>query len=91
MEKRSFIRSSTIGTATILKLKGRLLPFLFALFVFAFIDRINLAFAALTMNRELAVTSQQFGFARREFSSGDTSSSKSPATSSFTRSGHAFG
>ena len=29
----------------------------------AFIDRINLGFAALTMNRELAITSQQFGFA----------------------------
>ncbi len=40
-----------------------MLPFLFALFVVAFIDRINLGFAALTMNRELAITSQQFGFA----------------------------
>ena len=29
----------------------------------AFIDRINLGFAALTMNHELAITSQQFGFA----------------------------
>jgi ACS family tartrate transporter-like MFS transporter len=50
-------------TATIRKLRIRLLPFLFALFVVAFIDRINLGFAALTMNRELAITSQQFGFA----------------------------
>jgi ACS family tartrate transporter-like MFS transporter len=41
----------------------RLLPFLFALYVVAFIDRINLGFAALTMNRELAITSQQFGLA----------------------------
>src|SRR5580658_10837828 len=48
---------------TIRKLRIRLLPFLFALFVVAFIDRINLGFAALTMNRELAITSQQFGFA----------------------------
>jgi hypothetical protein len=29
--------------------------------VVAFIDRINIAFAALTMNRELSITSQQFG------------------------------
>jgi MFS transporter, ACS family, tartrate transporter len=50
-------------TATIRKLRIRLLPFLFALYVVAFIDRINLGFAALTMNRELAITSQQFGFA----------------------------
>jgi ACS family tartrate transporter-like MFS transporter len=48
---------------TIRKLRVRLLPFLFVLFVIAFIDRINLGFAALTMNHELAITSQQFGFA----------------------------
>jgi ACS family tartrate transporter-like MFS transporter len=52
-----------VEAATIRKLKIKLLPFLFSLFVVAFIDRINLGFAALTMNRELAITSQQFGFA----------------------------
>jgi MFS transporter, ACS family, tartrate transporter len=57
------IVSKPIETVTIRKLRIRLLPFLFALFVVAFIDRINLGFAALTMNRELAITSQQFGFA----------------------------
>src|SRR5215469_14552812 len=55
--------SSLIEAATIRKLRIRLLPFLFALYVVAFVDRINLGFAALTMNRELAITSQQFGFA----------------------------
>jgi MFS transporter, ACS family, tartrate transporter len=55
--------SNRIEAAAIRKLRTRLLPFLFALFVFAFVDRINLGFAALTMNRELAITSQQFGFA----------------------------
>ncbi|PYU65893.1 MAG: MFS transporter [Acidobacteria bacterium] len=52
------------------KLKIRLLPFLFVLYVLpflfllyvvAFLDRINIGFAALTMNKELAITSQQFG------------------------------
>lgn len=57
------IEAGGIETATIRKLRIRLLPFLFALYVVAFIDRINLGFAALTMNRELAITSQQFGFA----------------------------
>jgi MFS family permease len=57
------IEAARIDAATIRKLKIRLLPFLFALYVVAFIDRINLGFAALTMNRELAITSQQFGFA----------------------------
>ena len=46
-----------------LKLKIRLLPFLFALYVVAFVDRINLGFAALTMNQELGISSQQFGLA----------------------------
>jgi len=57
------IASSPIEGTTIRKLRIRLLPFLFALFVIAFIDRINLGFAALTMNRELGINSQQFGFA----------------------------
>jgi MFS transporter, ACS family, tartrate transporter len=55
--------SNPIETATLRKLRIRLLPFLLALYVVAFIDRINLGFAALTMNRELAITSLQFGFA----------------------------
>jgi MFS transporter, ACS family, tartrate transporter len=57
------IVSSLKEAATVRKIQIRLLPFLFALYVVAFIDRINLGFAALTMNRELAITSQQFGFA----------------------------
>jgi ACS family tartrate transporter-like MFS transporter len=63
MANTASIVSNPIEAMTIRKLRIRLLPFLFALFVVAFIDRINLGFAALTMNRELAITSQQFGFA----------------------------
>ena len=47
---------------TIRKLEMRIMPFVFALFVVNFLDRANIAFAALTMNRELAITSQQYGF-----------------------------
>ena len=54
---------SSIESRTIRKLQIRLLPFLFLLYVVAFIDRINIGFAALTMNKEMAITSQQFGFA----------------------------
>ncbi len=63
MENSPLIRSSAIETATIRKLRIRVLPFLFALYVVALIDRINLGFAALTMNRDLAISSQQFGLA----------------------------
>src|SRR6516165_8882525 len=59
--------SNQIEATTIRKIRIRLLPFLLVLYVLAFIDRINLSFAALTMNRELAATSQQFGFAAGVF------------------------
>jgi MFS family permease len=63
MADRLDITLEPMKAATIRKLRIRLLPFLFVLLVLAFIDRINLGFAALTMNRELAISSQQFGFA----------------------------
>ena len=55
------VTNNSIEAATMRKLRIRLLPFLFVLYVVAFLDRVNIGFAALTMNRELAVTSQQFG------------------------------
>lgn len=56
-------RAKSIESRTIQKLQIRLIPFLFLLYVIAIIDRINIGFAALTMNKELAITSQQFGIA----------------------------
>ena len=50
-----------IESRTVSKLRTRIIPFVFALFVIAFIDRINIGFAALTMNKELAISSQQYG------------------------------
>src|SRR5438445_8797897 len=41
----------------------RLIPFLFLLYVVAYVDRINIGFAALTMNKDLGITSQQYGLA----------------------------
>jgi len=51
----------SVETGTIRKVRIRILPFLFLLYVVAFLDRINIGFAALTMNKELAITGQQFG------------------------------
>ncbi len=51
-----------IETRTIRKLRTRIIPFVFVLFVIAVLDRNNIGFAALTMNKELAITSQQYGF-----------------------------
>ena len=52
----------SFAAATVRKIRLRLIPFLFAIFVVAFVDRINIGFAALTMNKDLAIASQQFGF-----------------------------
>ena len=52
---------SEVEARTIRKVRSRIVPFVFVLFVIAFIDRINIGFAALTMNKALAITSQQFG------------------------------
>jgi MFS family permease len=61
---------SSLAERTISKVKIRLLPWLFLLFLVNYIDRINIGFAALTMNRELGLTAQQFGFAAGIFFSG---------------------
>jgi MFS transporter, ACS family, tartrate transporter len=53
---------AAIEVGTIRKARVRIIPFVFALFVIAALDRNNIGFAALTMNRELAITSQQYGF-----------------------------
>src|SRR6266850_5663941 len=50
-----------IEARTIQKVRIRIIPFIFVLYVVAFLDRINITFAALTMNKELAITSQQYG------------------------------
>jgi MFS transporter, ACS family, tartrate transporter len=52
---------ASIGTKAIRKLRIRILPAVFLLFTVALLDRSNIGFAALTMNKELAVSSQQFG------------------------------
>lgn len=67
MDNNRFSRSSAIEAVTLRKLGSRLLPFLFVLYVVAFLDRVNIGFAALTMNHELAITSKQFGFAAGVF------------------------
>jgi len=52
---------SVLESTVVRKVRWRIIPFIFALYVVAFLDRINIGFAALTMNKELAITSQEFG------------------------------
>ena len=51
----------SIEATTIKKVRIRILPFAFLLFVVAFLDRVNIGFEALTMNKELGITRKQFG------------------------------
>jgi MFS transporter, ACS family, tartrate transporter len=46
---------------TLAKAYRRILPFIFACYVVSYLDRTNVGFAALTMNRELGLTAQEFG------------------------------
>src|SRR5712691_6530918 len=56
------IAPSSIEARTMRKVRIRILPFILILYIVSFLDRINIGFAALTMNAELGITSQQFGF-----------------------------
>jgi MFS family permease len=50
------------GDAILSKVMWRLIPFIFACYVVSYLDRINVGFAALTMNRDLGLTPTQFGW-----------------------------
>jgi ACS family tartrate transporter-like MFS transporter len=55
--------ANLIESKTIQRLQIRLIPYLFLLYVVAMIDRVNIGFAQLTMNKDLGLSSQQFGIA----------------------------
>lgn len=48
---------------TMRKVAWRLIPYLFLLYIIAYLDRVNLGYAALEMNQALGVTSEVFGMA----------------------------
>jgi MFS family permease len=53
--------------ATMRKVLFRLVPFLMVCYFFALLDRVNIGFAALQMNRDLGLTPAMFGFAASLF------------------------
>jgi ACS family tartrate transporter-like MFS transporter len=54
--------SAKLEKQVIRRITWRIVPFLALLYLVAFLDRINVGFAALTMNRDIGLTSQMFGF-----------------------------
>jgi ACS family tartrate transporter-like MFS transporter len=59
-----------LSAATLRKVTRRLIPFLFVLYVVAWLDRINVGFAALQMNADLKFSPAVFGFGSGIFFAG---------------------
>ena len=73
------------------KIYMRLLPFAILSYFLAYIDRINVSFAALTMRGDLEMSADGLRFRRSAPSTGAISSSRFPATSSWKRSARGCG
>ena len=53
---------SELERRTLRKISLRIVPFIMLLYFISYIDRVNIGFAALTMNKDLGFTSSVFGF-----------------------------
>lgn len=53
--------SASVEKSTIAKTMKRILPFILLLYVIAYLDRVNLGYAALEMNADLALSAEVFG------------------------------
>ncbi len=58
---------SEIETRTIAKVSRRLIPFLIICYFVAFLDRVNVSFAALTMNKDLGLSATAYGIGAGAF------------------------
>src|SRR5215831_4169805 len=61
---------SGVESAVISKLTTRLLPFLFLLYIVAYLDRINVGFAALQMQAQLGLSDKVYGLGAGMFFAG---------------------
>src|SRR5580692_2432162 len=53
---------NTLETTTLAKVTKRLVPFLILCYFIAYLDRVNVGFAALTMNQDLGLSQTAYGF-----------------------------
>jgi ACS family tartrate transporter-like MFS transporter len=63
-------RTGALAERTRRRINRRLLPFLFLLYIIAFLDRINISFAGLDMTRELGFSDRVFGLGAGIFFAG---------------------
>ncbi|WP_428539604.1 MFS transporter [Rhodopila sp.] len=59
--------TSTLERTTLRKIYLRLIPFCFLLYILCYVDRINVSFAALTMNHDLGLSASVYGLAAGAF------------------------
>ena len=59
--------TSTLERTTLRKVYLRLIPFCFLLYILCYVDRINVSFAALTMNHDLGLSASVYGLAAGAF------------------------
>src|ERR1700739_582997 len=57
----------SVEQATMRKVYLRLLPFAIVVYFFCYLDRINVGFAALTMNKDLGLTAAAYGMSAGAF------------------------
>jgi ACS family tartrate transporter-like MFS transporter len=67
LEQRAPVAFSAIENSAMRKIYLRLLPFAVFAYILAYIDRINISFAALTMRGDLNMSASAFGFAAGMF------------------------
>jgi ACS family tartrate transporter-like MFS transporter len=63
-------QNDAIETAVVSRLTWRLLPFLFLLYIVAYLDRINVGFAALQMQEQLKFSDRMYGLGAGMFFAG---------------------
>ena len=63
-------QQATIETEALSRLSWRLLPFLFLLYIVAYLDRINVGFAALQMQEQLKFSDRMYGLGAGMFFAG---------------------
>jgi len=56
------VTTGELETRVLRKVTLRIVPFIMLLYFVAFIDRVNIGFAALTMNKDIGLSSSVFGF-----------------------------
>src|SRR5918912_2836021 len=56
------LMASELETRVLRKITYRIVPFICLLYFIAFIDRVNIGFAALTMNKDVGLSPAAFGF-----------------------------